>query len=426
VPRPCTGGFQSWDDVLQAVANDLAAQGGDDAPFTRYVSLGNRWAYGACGRGLVAERQGLSKLLNSLSSSTTVVRPQPVDVDQMLYRIDLRDYGWDAPVNLQATQYANAWEALVDNNPFAAPFIGDDADDASAAAGTLVPVMFANSLIATAMRSDLYYAIVRMPESLDELFTELGIVPPGLGGAPTLRAGFTYPPDVIASHWDTAARSGYLWDIGAVVGVEGLFANPLAAAQGEHQIVFSLANGMQGFAFMNEAGLVLEDSATFLDTDERNFRARAPHYLLKQHSPRPNVYDEVADYVTRNSGSYESTAAAIFASYPGTATVEALLVDEYERFTRPALEAAGASLIADEPITQAFSEYDRDMTIEDVAGELMVTREDLEDNLALLDPSLGVLTDDSVDRNDFAALYLETLCLLSAVNENAPSPDVCP
>lgn len=427
VPKPCTGGYQSWDDVLRMVAVDLATRDGDDAPYTRYVSLANRWSYGACGRGLMAERQALSKVLNSLSSSTTITRPEAIDVDEMLYRVDLRDYGWDAPVDVAAARYDDAWEALAAANTFATRFTGDDADDAVEATGTLVPVMFANSLIATATLPGVYYGISRVPETLDELFTELGILPPSQGGAPTLRAGFASPPDVIASHWATGSRSGYLWDIAAVTGVADVFDSPLADPQGEHQLVFSLPNGLQGFALTNEARLRIEDSSTFLDTDEPNFRARAPRYLLRQHSPRPRVYDEVGDYVRRNAGSYDAaTSAEIFAAYPGSAVVDELLSDEYERFTRPALEQAGVSLVLEEPITQACREYDRDMTIEDAAGELMVTREDLADNLALLDPSLDVLRNGLIDRDDFANLYLQTLCILSVVNENQPSADVCP
>jgi hypothetical protein len=281
-------------------------------------------------------------------------------------------------------------------------------------------------LIATASRADLYYAIAAVPESLDELFTQLGIVPPSAGGAPTLRAGFTYPPDVIASHWEAGSRPGYLWDIGAVLGVEGVFANPLSAALGEHQIVFSLANGLQGFALMDEAGLAIEDSDTFLDTSQNNFRTQAPRSLLDQHSPRLNVYDQVAATVALDAGSFDAaTRAAIFAAYPGSSTVDALLLDEYETFTRPALEQAGVSLVFDEPISQAYREYARDMTIEDVAGELMVSREELEDNLALLDPSLGILSNGLIDRDDFATLYRQSLCILSVVNDNPPSPDVC-
>jgi hypothetical protein len=427
LPRPCSGGFQSWDEVLQLVARDLAGRDSDDALFTRYVSLANRWAYGACGRALVAERQGLSKLLNSLSRSSTIVRPAPVDADQMLYRIDLRDYEWHEPVTVQGTEYADAWEALISHNAFAVSFVGDDADDATTTAGTLVPVMFANSLIATALRSDVYYAIAGVPERLDELFTQLGIGPSPASEAPTLRAGYSYPPDVIASYWATGSRPGYLWDIGAVVGVEGVFANPLAAALGDHQIVFSLANGLQGFALMNEAGLTIEDSDTFLDTSQTNFRMQAPRSLLAQHSPRLNVYDQVAETVALNAGSYDAaTRAAILTAYPGASAVEALLLQDYETLTRPALEQAGVNLAFDEPISQAYSEYARDMTIEDMAGELLVSREELENNLGLLDPSLGFLSNGLVARDDFAILYKQSLCILAVVNDNPPSPDVCP
>jgi hypothetical protein len=177
---------------------------------------------------------------------------------------------------------------------------------------------------------------------------------------------------------------------------------------------------------MSAAGILMNDSDLFLDTTQSNFRAIVPRTPLRQHSPKPSVHDEVADYVASNPGAFSPEArAAIAAAYPGQEAIIALIESDYDTFTRHALEAASVDLRLPEPITTAFDEYDRDMAIEDVAGELMLPKEELEDNLVLLDPAFVVLEGGFMDRDDFALLFADAFCTLSVVNDNVPEPEWC-
>lgn len=421
VPKPCTGGYQSWDDVYQMVARDAASLDADDATSTRYVSLANRWSYGACGRTLTAERQGLSKLLNSLSRSTVITPPTPIDADQTLYRIDLRDYEWDETVLLASTFYDDAWEAIAASNPFAVSFVGDDADEAIADTGTTIPLMFANSLIATATRPDIYYAILETGDTYDAQLADLGVDPT----LPGERAGFD---GIIAVRKPLGNYSGYLWDLGSVDGGQAsVLRDPLQTATGEHQLLFSLPNGLQAFAYTGATGRRLNDSDTLLDTDQNNFRAAVPLTPFRQHSPKPGVNDAVRDNLEGSDPGLYPLAIenAVVAAYPGREAITAQIDADFETFTRPALEAALVNPILPEPISTAFAEYDRDLLLEDVAGELMVTKEDLQQNLVLLDPAFSVLDVGFMDRDDFALLFRDALCVLTVVNENAPAPELC-
>jgi hypothetical protein len=421
VPKPCTGGYQSWDDVYASVASDAGSLDADDATSMRYVSLANRWSYGACGRTLTAERQGLSKLLNSLSHSPRITPPTPVDADQTLYRIDLRDYKWDQPTLVASTTYDDAWEAIAANNPFAVSFVGDDAYDAIADTNTRIPLMFANSFIATATRPDIYYGVLGTRDTYAAQLTELGVDPT----LPGDQAGFD---GIIAVRRLLGARSGYLWDLGSVDGGQAsILRDPLQAPQGEHQLLYSLPNGLQAFAYTGATGQRLNDSDTLLDTNQTNFRAVVPLTPLRQHSPVPNVNDAIRDNLDASDpGLYPlAIESAIVAAYPGREAIVALLESDYEAFTRPALEAAGVNAGLPEPISAAYAEYDRDLLLEDVAGELMITREALQQNIALLDPAFSVLEGGFMDRDDFAQLFREALCVLTAVNENLPAPELC-
>jgi hypothetical protein len=422
VPKPCTGGYQSWDEVLAMVAADTNTLDTDDATFTRYVSLANRWSYGACGRTLTAERQGLSKLLNSLSRSTVITTPTPVDADETLYRINLRDYEWDQTILIANTFYRDAWEAIATNNPFAVPFAGEDADDAVASTDTSIPLMFANSFIATATRPDIYYAILGTEDTYDAQVADLGVDPT----LPGVRAGFD---GIIAVRRPLGNYAGYLWDLGSVDGGQAsVLRDPLQAPDGEHQLLFSLPNGLQAFAYTGASGQRLNDSDTLLDTNQNNFRATVPLTPFRQHSPRPSINDAVRDNLDRSDpGLYPLTIEnAIVAAYPGREAITTQIDLDYETYTRPALEAALVNPLLPEPIAVAFAEYDRDMVIEDVAGELMITKEQLERNMALLDPAFSVLEENGfMDRDDFALLFREALCTMSVVNENVPDPILC-
>jgi hypothetical protein len=423
VPKACTGGFQSWDDVYRLVAANVAQLDADDARFARYISLANRWAYGPCGPTLAAEREGLSKLLNSLSIDTTITAPVPIDVDLTLYRINLNDYDWNQPIDVMGTAYPDVWEALVAQNPLAVPFIGDDADDAVADTGARVPVMFANSFIATATRPELYYAILGIPDSYAALLDDLGVD----ATAPAERAGYVDGPEIVATYHRLGNRNGYLWNLGAVDTLApSLFVDPLQTPTGERQLIFTLGNGLQAFAYTDAAGLRIDDSPTFIDASENNFRAVVPRTPLRQHSPKPNVRDEVRTYLANNPDVFsQAVETTLVGLYRDDVTINAIIESDYQSLTRPALEAAGVDERRPEPISTAYAEYERDMALEDAAGDLMVTREDLEANLSLLDPAMSVLDLGRIDRDDFIVFYRESLCLLSVVNENTPAPEWC-
>jgi len=72
-----------------------------------------------------------------------------------------------------------------------------------------------------------------------------------------------------------------------------------------------------------------------------------------------------------------------------------------------------------------FQRFDKDMGLRDAAGDLGLTADELERELNTLDPALGVLRRGSIDRDDFTALYVASLCELTSINESQPEVAVC-
>jgi hypothetical protein len=424
VPKPCSAPFQSWDDVLQEVAADLQSLDGTDRAFARYISLANHAPHATCDGSLARERQALSKTLNSLSTAPMITMPLAIDSAETLYRIDLRAYRWDREGRYAGLDYPDAWEAIAANNPFAVRFVGSQADEASSLSRSNYPVMFADSFIATATRPEVYATILGVPNDYRVLVAQLDL--DRYAGASMIRAGFTARDEFIASHWQTQSYSGYLWEIGAVGAPPGaLFADPTRAPAGERAIIYTLPNGLQAFAFMGADNRRLDDSDVFLDVNLSNFRASAPLSLLREHSPRVNVRDEVRSFVSANPALYEAdTRDWILEQYIDPAELEALLDSEAQTLVVPALIRAGVTS-SSEPISATVDAYDDDVTLVDLAGELMVPPDELIDNLNLLDPAFAVLEGGAMVRDDFAALFHQALCTLAVVNENMPDPELC-
>jgi hypothetical protein len=425
VPKPCSAPFETWDDVLENVVTDLQGLDEADREFARYISLANHAPYATCDGSLSRERQALNKTLNSLSSAPTIARTVAVGTTETLYRVDLRNYRWDRVTRYAGLGYSDAWEAVANNNPFAVRFVGSQADAATLLSVSSRPVMFADSFIAAATRPDVYPTILGVPNDYRVLVAQLDVG--RYTDAPRIRAGFTARDEFIATHWQTNSYAGYLWEITAVGAPPGaLFDNPMRTPAGERAVIYTLPNGLQGFAFMGADSRRLDDSAIFLDVNASNFRATAPVSLLREHSPRVTLSDEVLDYVLANPGLYEpDEREGIAQQYVEQAQLQALLDSEAETFVVPALERAGVTPSAAEPISATVDAYNRDVTIDDVAGELMVPLEDLINNLNLLDPAFGVLDGGAMDRDDFATLFHQALCTLAILNENQPAPEIC-
>jgi len=422
---PCSSGvFQDWDELYLLIANDLSGQDIDERRFSRYVSLGDRYLESDCSSAVTAQRQALNKILNSLSIRSSIGQPIAVDREERLYRIDLRDYGWDRSITLNGTGFGDAWEALAASNPYAVPFVGDDADDVVSSTGARVPVMMASSLIAFASTPEVYYALLDIPEDLSQLWTELSIDPTVL---PEVQAGFVDGREFLAQQWQIEVRRGYLWQISEFGRAPGaLFADPLAPPLGDRELIFTLPNGLHAFAFSDASGRRLSGWQNTNDPAEANGVPSVPRSNLRRHPLLVNVRDEVLDYVLANPGAFTATATSqIRQRFPGPAELELRLQQDYEALTLPALRLAGVAPQLTEPITAAASAFDQAVTLDRAASELLILPEELRENLVLLDPAMAVLDGGQLDRSDFTQLYRQSLCLLGIILENQPDPGEC-
>jgi len=96
-------------------------------------------------------------------------------------------------------------------------------------------------------------------------------------------------------------------------------------------------------------------------------------------------------------------------------------------FYRDALQRANLPIRGADPVSSIFTRFDLDLKVNDAAGDLGVSADVLERQIQLLDPRLGILRAEkgTIDRDDFTALYVASLCIMSEVLDNRPEEAVC-
>jgi hypothetical protein len=425
-------GFVSSDEVLRAVADDLDSLDADDQSSQRYLSLTDLSNAGTCGADLDEARAALVKLVNSLSLDPSVSPLVAIDVAETLYRLDVRDYAWDRAVEVDGADFVDVWEAIVASSPYAVPFVGAQADAAKAATGTSVPVLPGSAFVAAASNAPLYYGLLGIPEDVDGfILDELDIdvaanrvdeeaIRAGLGGTGVGRLEF------LAERHEIGTRVGVLWQIFSDEnGAQALIDDPLGTPPSEErELAFTLPNGLLAHVLVDADGQRIDDSALTLDTDVDNFRATIAHSYTKFRAQGVTPTDQLREIALNDPRFDAEEREAIRNLYPPAGEL-ARIVEEDRILPASALTRLNLDIDDRDPISATFLEFDREVDADSAAAELYVPTEELLDNLGILDPAMAVLDGGRLNRQDFDALYLDSLCILSVVNENAVDPSLC-
>jgi len=421
-PPPATscGPALSADDLYVTIAADLASLDADDQPFQRYVTLANRFNAGACGSDLDNDRAAIVELFNSVSIETTISRPVAIDADELTYRVDLRDYAWDREIVVDGQPFSDAWEAVLASSPFAIEFTGPDADDAKFDTGTAIPLVNFDALADVASQSSLYYALIDVPGSADGLLLDslaIDVEQNRLDGE-TVLAGTTRSrisrADRLVERNEIEVRAGFIWRAFDFLDESNvsIFEDPLSLESDGSVALFTLPNGLLGFAIFDGEGARRDDSDILLDTNQNNFRAQVALSCLNCHGPTGiiPVEDEVRSFVQNNADDFApALVASVELLYPPQAELEGFLEGDADRYARARASAGLASEGAD-PLASALFVFDQDVGLERQAGDLWVSQSAIVDNLDNLPPSFSA---PFADRDDYASAYAEAICVVT-------------
>jgi len=439
----CSGKNQltTFDDLFINVNRDLITQRSEDTPFYRYISLSNRFTAGECAdKSMDQERQAMLKMVNMLSIDASPADLVAVDRDQTLFRLDIRDVQWDRAISVNGQAFADVWEAIAANNPFNVEFIGDDADQAKLDTVTQFPVMMSDQMMKVATIGNLYYAIIDVDVNQtlgDFILNNLGIdVAQNLLDRKQLRAGTTKSrvtrQDRLVERDDIDNRAGALWqsfDFEANAANQSIFQDPFAFAPGGSEAIFSLPNGMNGFIIADAAQAIIEESDILLDTSQNDFRAVTSISCSNCHAAGfIPVVDEVKDVALSNSrsiGLNRDEIEQLQEVYDSPANFAKQVQNDNSSFYQSALQRVSLPIQGVDPVSAVWLGFDADVTLARAAGDLGLPTTELRDNIDLLNPVASVLRNSTLDRDDFAGIFIDSLCILSVNLENQPDPVVC-
>lgn len=260
--------FISHRDDLAAMNDYLLKRERQDRPFQRFFSLRHLHNDRTISAGaLRLYRAALAKLLNSLSWQADIFVPIPVDAEQSMFAVDLRQVGWAK---------GDMWRELLKNYPYGLGFEHDPdpqmqslAQQVYDMAGTKLPLVRVDWFAARAAQPPLYHTMLHIPTTGAELEKMLKVDPVANFMQDNLiRAGFTKSgvsgqnrlverhPSSYGAYWKS-------YDFKSNEGRGNLFRFPLgplfsgnpyaenAFVQDGGEIIFNLPNGLQGYMLID-------------------------------------------------------------------------------------------------------------------------------------------------------------------------------
>jgi hypothetical protein len=428
----CDRTFIDADTLLDAVAADVAATPAESRPFLRYLSLASRADAGACPEDLAYNRAGVVRLLNAVSGGPRAVAPRVAGPADSVLAIDLRDYGLTRAVDVAGTTYADGWEAVIGESPFAVELAGEQGAALAAATGTRVPVLGSDAFLLAASDGPVYYGLLAVPSTLGELRASLGLaseLDPAAGGA--LRTAVE-PSRILRSAGNLrvldrySIANGSYWEATAIEA--GLFLSDPLHAQPDAQrlITYSLPNAMFAFAIYDAEGQRRDSAELVLDTNRDDFTAHVVDSCSNCHwSGLIPATDAAQGVVLSHADQFEPEVVAAYRAAPSDAELLELFSADSSSYVQ-ALESIGIDTSGGDPFTARFFAVLADVGLDTAAADLLVTPDVLRARLGELPAEMRILGFDlNLSRRRFGELYRSAYCVLHAGDANPPAAAAC-
>ncbi|AZV79879.1 hypothetical protein EBB79_19675 [Parasedimentitalea marina] len=488
----------TFEEQMFAASQDLLSITELNRPFIRYMSFANIplpevdcSLDGALRNPMTYLHAGLNKFINSVSRANDLMRVQPVaNTDGSLVRIDIRDYGWTIEdwQALTTAAYTSgsadagwtpeAWADLASTYPFAVqPDSQAILSTVSGMTGAAVPILRAEWFVRHASQSPYYDLLLRLPGDIRVLETRMGVdVDSAIQRGSVLRTGFVSGASGVSDfnrmlERHGLARDGYYWksyDFAGDTGEQSLIQHPDGPAlvpglssdtDGfEHdggEMIFSLANGMQGYYLSTHEGRRLTVGPTSIVSFRTKpigkgveivnarscFDCHANGIIAKR--------DQLRQFVETNSSLSLQQRDALLNMYRPQEEVDAAFRTDAGRFTealhelgatepspdgRPVSLRAPGSAGGGEIVTYLADLYFETLDQEDIAREFFMDTETFANRVkGIADPGLRQVADTWMRRleaglfvtraevEDHWAAMLPRVTRMSAMNHSTAS-----
>ena len=433
ISRPDTG-FITTNAMLETIENHVKTLSARDKTFARYFSLTHLYNAGETTEALQAYRRALSKLINSLSWGRDVVIPKPIDAEETLFYIDLRDYEWDVR--------NDAWTQIEQVYPYKMTFDAPTQTPLREKLTTLqqemnceVPFVHVDWFLATASLPPLYHDILALPETDRELEAVLMVfVTTNLQNAPgerVWRAGFndsgvSRHNRVVERHTSQHGAYWKSYDFAGSAESQNIFTHPLDFKHDGGEIIFNLPNGLQAYYLVDARGSRLDVAPTSIVSNPAASDPAVRNGLscIGCHTQgMKTVEDEVRAVVDQAANPPFDKVRALDL-YVEKTVMDELVEEDTQRY-RDALEAAGGVFGGIEPIQRFYEVFHGSLSAAHAAAavglETDVFLEKISKNVSLQN-LLGILVleDGTVKRDAWTSNFDEVISVLNSPDSVLP------
>ena len=361
-----SGPFITPKKMLETIEKHVNSLAPFDRTYARYFTMTHLYNAGETVEALHAYQRALSKLVNSLSWERKVIKPKPIDPEETIFYIDLRDYEWEIGTN-RWTQIEQVYPYSIEFDAPTQTSLRQKLTSLSEKMNCEVPFVHVDWFLATASLPPLYHDILDLPETDRELEARLEVnVVENLrnaAGRRVWRAGFN---DSGVSNYNRVverhtSRYGAYWksyDFAGSIGTQNIFTHPLSFTHDGGEIIFNLPNGLQAYYLADAGGNRLDAAPINIVSNPAASDPTVRNGLscIGCHTEGMKDFeDQVHDVVKKNPKPPFDKDRAL-RLYTEQATMDALLDEDTARY-RQALEAAGVTFGGIEPIQRFYEAF---------------------------------------------------------------------
>ncbi len=404
--------FITQKTLLDTIRDHIDALPISDRPYARYFSMTHLYNAGVSSDILSEYKLALSKLVNSLSWSSTIFNPQPIDAQQTIFYIDLRYYEWEN---------SDAWTHIEQEYPYHLSFEGSDQTEIKDTLTLLqmnmdcdVPHVHIDWFIANASLPPLYHDILDLPETDSELEQRLNVdVADNIINAPgrkVWRAGFndsgvSNNNRVVERH---ASLYGAYWksyDFAASVGKKDIYTFPTAFDHDGGEVVFSLPNGLQGYYLSDAQGNRLDVAPIEIVSNPAASDPSVKNGLscIGCHDQGMKEFTDTVRQAIEQTPNPLYDKAHALRLYSEKSVMDALIAQDMQRYAF-ALSQTGGTIGGIEPVQRFHEAYHKRIDVSYAAASLGLQTETLllkiQENTDLQTLGLHVLADEGVIKRD--------------------------
>ena len=361
-------GFITPKKMLESIEKHVNSLSPFDRTFARYFTLTHLYNADESAEALHAYQRALSKLVNSLSWGREVIKPQPIDPEETIFYIDLRDYEWEIGTN-RWTQIEQVYPYSIEFNAPTQTHLREKLTSLREEMDCEVPFVHVDWFLANASLPPLYHDILGLPETDRELEARLEVnVVENLrnaAGKRVWRAGFS--DSGVSNHNRVVerhlSRYGAYWksyDFAGSVSTQNIFTHPLSFTHDGGEIIFNLPNGLQAYYLADAGGRRLNAAPIEI---VRNLAASDPTVrnglsCIGCHTEGMKDFEDQVRGVAEKNPNPPFDKDRVLQLYTDKATMEVLLVEDTDRYKR-ALEATGDVFGGIEPVLRFHEAFQR-------------------------------------------------------------------